>query len=60
MQERVNLQQFRQKVICFNYEVEASNKLAPRSYKARIIGYTRTFTYWTINDSGKQRLAKNP
>ena len=39
----------------------ASNKLAPRAYRARIVGYTSSFgTYWTIDNSGKQRLAKNP
>ena len=39
----------------------ASNKLAPRAYRARVVGYTSSFgIYWTIDNLGKQRLAKNP
>jgi len=61
VQERLNLRPFGQPVICFNYKVAASDKLAPRSYEARIIGYTSTFgKYWTIDKTGKQRLAKDP
>jgi hypothetical protein len=59
IKERENLRPFRQRVTCFNYDVHY--KLSPKSYEARVIGYTYTYgTYWIIDSFGKQRLAKNP
>jgi hypothetical protein len=58
IKERENLRPFGQRVTCFNYDVH--DKLSPRSYDARVIGYTNTYgTYWIIDSFGKQRLAKN-
>jgi len=59
--ERRNLKPFGQQVICFDYENKASDKLAPRGYPARIIGYTTTYgTYMAMDQSGRYGLAKNP
>jgi len=58
-EERKNLRPFGQKVTCYDYEV--TDKLSPRSYEARMIGYTSSFgTYWVRTQEGATKLAKNP
>jgi len=58
-QQRANLRPFRQRVQCYDYEI--SDKLSPRGYEGRIMGYTNTHqTYWVIDATGKTKLAKNP
>jgi len=48
-------------VICFNYNIKASDKLAPRGFEARIVGYTSTFgIYHVMEKSGKMGITKNP
>ena len=38
-----------------------TNKLSPRNYEARIVGYTSSHgTYWVRKDSGSYHLAKSP
>jgi len=46
-------------VICYNYEVQ--DKLSPRSYETRIIGYTQAFgTCWVRKHDRCYKLAKSP
>ena len=48
-------------MICFNYNIKASDKLAPRGFEARIVGYTSTFgIYHVMEKSGKIGITKNP
>jgi len=57
--ERTNLWPFGQKVICYDYDI--ADKLSPRSYEARIIGYTQTFGMYQVRRSdGSYKLAKSP
>ena len=58
-QQRANLRPFRQRVKCYGCGI--SDKLSPRGYEGRIMGYTNTFqTYWVLDPTGKTKLAKNP
>ena len=58
---RSNLRPFGQKVICYDYEISASDKLAPRSWEGRLVGYTTTFgTYQVMNHTGGIKIVKNP
>lgn len=58
---RTNLRPFPQKVTCYDYETKASDKLAPRSWDAHIVGYTTTFgTYQVATTSGTFQIANNP
>jgi len=57
--EYTNLWPFGQKVICYDYNI--TDKLSPRSYEARIVGYTQTFgTYQVRWSDGSYKLAKSP
>ena len=58
---RSNLRPFGQKVIYYDYDTKASEKLASRSWKGRLVGYTTTFVVSQVmSPSGTFRLAKNP
>ena len=59
MGERRNLRKFGEQVIVYDYG--AKDKLAARSHRGRIVGYTNTRgIYWTIRPTGKKELAKDP
>ena len=46
-------------VTCYDYE--HMDKLSPRSWKGRVIGYTDSFgPYWIRTSEGTSKLAKNP
>lgn len=56
---RSNLQPFRQKVNCFDYEIK--HKLSARSWKGGIVRYTLTHgVYQVITNSGSFKLVKDP
>jgi hypothetical protein len=57
--ERSNLRKFGGEVIVHNYGV--TDKMAARSHRGHIIGYTNTYgVYWTIDKNQKRALAKDP
>lgn len=59
LNERKNLRPFGQLVSYFNYTV--MDKLSPRSYWTRIVGYTLTYRiYYMIGENRKITVAKNP
>ena len=58
---RSNLRPFGQTVTCYDYEVRASDKLAPRSWEGQLVGYTTSFgTYQVMTPSGAFKIVKNP
>lgn len=58
-EQRRNLRKFGEKVRCFDYSV--SDKLSPRFFEGRIIGYTHSHgIYQVLDKKGGVKLAKNP
>ena len=58
-QQRANLRKFGEEVICYDYSI--TDKLSPRSFQGRIIGYTHTHgTYQVLDKKGAVKIAKNP
>jgi transposase InsO family protein len=56
--ERSNLQKFGEEAIVYNYGV--TDKMAARSHRGYIIGYTNTYGVYQTNKNQKRMLAKNP
>jgi transposase InsO family protein len=57
--ERSNLRKYGEEVVVHNYKV--TDKMAARSHRGFIVGYTNTHgIYWTIDKNQKRKLAKDP
>jgi hypothetical protein len=57
--ERKNLQPFGQLVSCFDYTV--TDKLSPRSFRGRVIGYTLTYgMYLVVLEHRVTKVVKEP
>ena len=58
---RSNLRTLRQKVLCFDYEIRASDEIKPSGWKGRIVDYTSSFrVYAVISPEGRFKIVKNP
>jgi len=61
IEARTNLRPFGQRAICYDYEIQASDKLAARSWEGRLIGYTSTHgTYQVLTPTGASKIVKDP